>query len=110
LGKRWRGVDMNNDIVNDLAEMKIFDCKYLSEEEFEKASKNNDSKNKLYIQGNYSDNVTGKWFKEIDTHGYDAEDIQIRLQMETLKKIKSIKMIVIFLLIITIMGIIGTNV
>lgn len=100
---------MNSKIIEDLCELGIYNSKTLSENDFNKLSKNNNNNSLIYITGYCSDGFddSKKYFKQIDTKGFTLDDIKLQLEINRTKNIKSIKKMVTFFVILTVVALVA---
>ena len=99
---------MNNKIIEDLVELGIYNSKTLSEEDYNKLSKDNTNGSLMYIAGHYEggNEDYNKYYKEINTNNMTDEDVKLQLEIDRTKNIKSIKSMLIFFVVITVIGMI----
>ena len=99
---------MNNKIIEDLVELGIYNSKTLSEEDYNKLSKDNTNGTLMYITGHYEggNEDYNKYYKEINTNSMTDEDVKLQLEIDRTKNIRSIKSMVTFFVIITVIGMI----
>ena len=99
---------MNNKIIKDLVELGIYNSKTLSEEDYNKLSKDNTNGTLMYITGHYEggNEDYNKYYKEIDTKGLTTDDVRLQLEIDKTKNIKSIKSMVTFFVVITVITLI----
>ena len=90
---------MSENIIEGLIELGIFDSKFLSEDGYIEAIKNNNDTNTVYIQCNYGG-------KQVNTKGLTNDDIQLLLNIDKTKNIRSIKRMITFFVILTSISII----
>ena len=101
-------IQMNNKIIEDLVELGIYNSKTLSEEDYNKLSKDNTNESLMYITGHYEggNEDYNKYYKEINTNGMTDEDVKLQLEIDRTKNIRSIKSMVTFFVVITVIGMI----
>ena len=99
---------MNNEIIEDLVELGIYNSKTLSEDEYNKLSKNNTNSSLIYITGRYvgGNDDYNKYFKEIDTKGFTLDDVKLQLEIDRTKNIRSIKSMVKFFVVLIVISLI----
>lgn len=99
---------MNNKIIEALVELGIYNSKTLSEEDYNKLSKDNTNESLMYITGHYEggNEDYNKYYKEINTNGMTDEDVKLQLEIDRTKNIRSIKSMVTFFVVITVIGMI----
>ena len=100
---------MNNKIIEDLVELGIYNSKTLSEEDYNKLSKDNTNKSLMYMSGHYEggNEDYNKYYKEINTNGMTDEDVKLQLEIDRTKNIRSIKSMVTFFVVITVIALIA---
>ena len=101
-------IQMNNKIIEDLVELGIYNSKTLSEEDYNKLSKDHTNGTLMYITGHYEggNEDYNKYYKEINTNSMTDEDVKLQLEIDRTKNIRSIKSMVTFFVIITVIGMI----
>ena len=94
---------MNNKIIEDLVELGIYNSKTLSEEDYNKLSKDNINESLMYITGHYKggNENYNKYYKEITD-----EDVKLQLEIDRTKNIRSIKSMVTFFVVITVIALV----
>lgn len=99
---------MNNIIIEDLVELGIYNSKTLSEEDYNKLSKDNTNGSLMYITGHYEggNEDYNKYYKEINTNSMTDEDVKLQLEIDRTKNIRSIKSMLTFFVVITVIGMI----
>lgn len=99
---------MNNKIIEDLVELGIYNSKTLSEDDYNKLSKDNTNGSLMYITGHYGgcNEDYNKYYKEINTNNMTDEDVKLQLEIDRTKNIRSIKSMLTFFVVITIIGMI----
>ncbi len=98
---------MNNHIIDELIELKIFSYKPLFEEEYNDLKDKSD-KSLIYQEGKFDlgNGQYSKWYKEINTHGLSENDIMLELAIMRTKTTKSIKSMVSFFVVLTVISMI----
>lgn len=104
----WEVAQMNNKIIEDLVELGIYNSKTLSEEDYNKLSKDNTNRSLMYITGHYEggNEDYNKYYKEINTNNTTDEDVKLQLEIDRTKNIRSIKSMVTFFVVLTVIGMI----
>ena len=99
---------MNNKVIEDLVELGIYNSKTLSEEDYNKLSKDNTNRSLMYITGHYEggNEDYNKYYKEINTNNMTVEDVKLQLEIDRTKNIRSIKSMLTFFVVITVIGMI----
>ena len=99
---------MNNKVIEDLVELGIYNSKTLSEEDYNKLSKDNTNRSLMYITGRYEggNEDYNKYYKEINTNNMTDEDVKLQLEIDRTKNIRSIKSMLAFFVVITVIGMI----
>lgn len=99
---------MNNKIIKDLVELGIYNSKTLSEEDYNKLSKDNTNGTLMYITGHYEggNEDYNKYYKEINTNSMTDEDVKLQLEIDRTKNIRSIKSMITFFVVVTVIGMI----
>lgn len=99
---------MNNKVIEDLVELGIYNSKTLSEEDYNKLSKDNTNRSLMYITGHYEggNEDYNKYYKEINTNNTTDEDVKLQLEIDRTKNIRSIKSMLTFFVVITVIGMI----
>ena len=99
---------MNNKVIEDLVELDIYNSKTLSEEDYNKLSKDNTNGSLIYITGHYEggNEDYNKYYKEINTNNMTDEDVKLQLEIDRTKNIRSIKSMLTFFVVITVIGMI----
>lgn len=99
---------MNNKVIEDLVELGIYNSKTLSEEDYNKLSKDNTNGSLMYITGRYEggNEDYNKYYKEINTNNMTDEDVKLQLEIDRTKNIRSIKSMLAFFVVITVIGMI----
>ena len=101
-------IQMNNKIIEDLVELGIYNSKTLSEEDYNKLSKDNTNESLMYITGHYEggNEDYNKYYKEINTNSMTDEDVKLQLEIDRTKNIRSIKSMATFFVVITVISMI----
>lgn len=97
---------MNNNIIEDLVKLGIYSSKTISEEQYNKCSKNNNNDSFIYITGRHEGGNSNynKYYKEINTKGMTIDDIKLQLEVNRTKNINSIKNMVMFFVIVAVIA------
>lgn len=90
---------MNRNIIDGLVELEVFDSKFLSEDDYANASKDDSNTNIIYVPCSYGG-------KQIDTKGLSNEEIKLLLEIDRTKNIRSIKKMAIFFVVLTLISIV----
>ena len=100
---------MNNKIIEDLVELGIYNSKTLSEEDYNKLSKDNTNGTLMYITGHYEggNEDYNKYYKEINTNSMTDEDVKLQLEIDRTKNIRSIKSMITFFVVITVIALVA---
>lgn len=95
---------MNNQIIEGLINLGIFNSKSISKSEYEKLSKDNTDTSFIYLHGKSDDNFADnpEWFKQVDTNNLSENEISLLLKINQAQNIKTIKNVLLFYFGITI--------
>lgn len=95
---------MNNQIVEGLINLGIFNSKSISESDYQKLSKENTDSRFVYLKGKIEDGLAGnpEWFKQVDTNNLSENEINLLLKISQTQNIKTIKNVLLFYFGITI--------
>lgn len=90
---------MNRDIIDGLVELEVFGSKFLSEDDYTNAPKDDNNTDIIYVPCSYGG-------KQIDTKGLTNEEIKLLLEIDRTKNIRSIKKMAIFFVVLTLISIV----
>lgn len=90
---------MNRNIIDGLVELEVFDSKFLSEDDYANAPKDDSNTDIIYVPCSYGG-------KQIDTKGLSNEEIKLLLEIDRTKNIRSIKKMVTFFVVLTLFSIV----
>lgn len=92
---------MNRDIIDGLVELEVFDSKFLSEDDYTNAPKDDNNTDIIYVPCSYGG-------KQIDTKGLSNEEIRLLLEIDRTKNIRSTKKMVAFFVVLAVISVIIT--
>lgn len=95
---------MNNQIIEGLIGLGVFDSKSISESDYQRLSKENTDSRFIYLRGKSEDGLAGnpEWFKQVDTNNLSENEINLLLKISQAQNIKTIKNVLLFYFGITV--------